>query len=229
MTLIQNGFLLVGGWAVITCPCGVIYSIKCNLRAESPRDFADLLLSWQNFPNVCVYDYSRGLASHTNRRQPENPPFRPFEGRLADHTPENIKLAADRLLKVSLPWLKHPKATPDTDGHPLTGSSQHFALTDVFHEGNSKDERDTLRRIGLVPELAGRINSQAAEQLFSGMRKNNYFLNMLTPSGHIFLQRNILHVYNTERNQKAKDNYAKVVGGELLLHLDCNGRMMLGN
>ena len=30
--------------------------------------------------------------------------------------------------------------------------------------------------IELVPELAGRINGQCVEQLFSGMKKNNYFL-----------------------------------------------------
>lgn len=59
-----------GGWAVITCPCGVVYSVKFNVRAESPRDFVDLLLSWKHFPNVSVYDYARGLALHANRRQP---------------------------------------------------------------------------------------------------------------------------------------------------------------
>ncbi|ROL50299.1 HMG domain-containing protein 3 [Anabarilius grahami] len=40
-----------GGWSVILCPHGVVYSIKFNLRAESPRDFADLLLSWKHIPN----------------------------------------------------------------------------------------------------------------------------------------------------------------------------------
>ncbi|XP_076731234.1 uncharacterized protein LOC143413016 [Maylandia zebra] len=45
-----------GGWSVILCPHGIVYSVKFNLRAESPRDFADLLLSWKHMPNVCVYD-----------------------------------------------------------------------------------------------------------------------------------------------------------------------------
>ncbi len=45
-----------GGWSVILCPHGVVYSIKFNLRAESPRDFADLLLSWKHIPNVSIYD-----------------------------------------------------------------------------------------------------------------------------------------------------------------------------
>ncbi|XP_039464218.1 uncharacterized protein LOC120437739 [Oreochromis aureus] len=43
-----------GGWSVILCPHGIVYSVKFNLRAESPRDFADLLLSWKHMPNVCV-------------------------------------------------------------------------------------------------------------------------------------------------------------------------------
>ncbi|XP_030269804.1 uncharacterized protein LOC115580079 isoform X2 [Sparus aurata] len=30
-----------GGWSVILCPHGVVYSLKFNLRAESPRDFTD--------------------------------------------------------------------------------------------------------------------------------------------------------------------------------------------
>ncbi|KAL0992619.1 hypothetical protein UPYG_G00095850, partial [Umbra pygmaea] len=66
-------------------------------------------------------------------------------------------------------------------------------LVPEIHEGNSKDEKDTLRRIELVPELAGQLNSQVAEQLFAEMRKNNYFLNNMSPSAHIFLVRNIVH------------------------------------
>ncbi len=67
--LIISYFL--GGWAVITCPCGIVYSIKFNITAESPRDFADLLLSWKHFPNVTIHEYARGLATHTNLREPE--------------------------------------------------------------------------------------------------------------------------------------------------------------
>ncbi|CAM4570363.1 unnamed protein product [Leuciscus chuanchicus] len=58
----------------------------------------------------------------------------------------------------------------DPDCHPLTGSSEHYCLCDIFHQSNSKDKRDVLRTIGLVPELAGKINSQCAEQLFSEVR-----------------------------------------------------------
>ncbi|KAI4799309.1 hypothetical protein KUCAC02_017008 [Chaenocephalus aceratus] len=109
-----------GGWAD-TCPCGVVYSVQCNLRAESPRDNVDLLLSWKHFPNVTVYDCSRGVAVRGNRRQPET--FHPFQGRLMEPTPENTKQASEGKLHVNMPWLKHPKV-------PTSGN-----------------ERDVLRRI----------------------------------------------------------------------------------
>lgn len=77
------------------CPCRVVFSIKFNLRAESPRDFTDMLLSWRHFPNIMVYDYAGGLASHANCRQPEDHPFQPHEGRLILPSQENIKLARE--------------------------------------------------------------------------------------------------------------------------------------
>ncbi|XP_057203570.1 HMG domain-containing protein 3-like [Triplophysa rosa] len=212
-----------GGWAVVMCPCGVVYSITCNLRAESPRDYADMLLSWKHFPNIAIYDFARGLATHTNLREPENLPFSPHEGRLAEATADNLQLAAEGRLKVSLPWLKTKKT-----GHPITGSSDHYTLYDGFHERNTKDAKDALRRIALVPELAGWVNSQCAEQLFSDMRKNNYFLNTLTPSEHIFMMRNMLHHYNTKCNNKTKTSIQKVVGRDVQLQLDHNGQIVIG-
>ncbi|KAK0131592.1 hypothetical protein N1851_033697 [Merluccius polli] len=158
-----------GGWAVVTCPCGIIYGVKFNLRAESPRDFTDILMSMAHLPNVCLYDFARGLASHANGRQPLT--FSPNEGRLLPSTEENVKGALEGRARVSLPWLLTKKAVPDKDGHPVTGSSEHYALYDRFHESNTKDPRDSLRKVELVPELRGWVNSQCAEQLFSGMRK----------------------------------------------------------
>ena len=49
---------------------------------QSPRDFADLLLSMKHFPNVTLYDFARGLATHINTREPQSLPFSPDEGRL---------------------------------------------------------------------------------------------------------------------------------------------------
>lgn len=217
----------LGGWAVITCPCGVVYSVKFNIRAESPRDYTDLLLSWKHAPNVTVYDYPRGLASHANQRSKKF--FHPFEGRLINPSEENIKKASENDLEVHLPWLNHRKEPADQDGHPVTGSSDHYVLCDVFHQNNSKDSRDCLRKIGLVPELAGRINSQRAEQLFADMKKKNYFLNMLKPSSHIFLARNILHHKNVARNSNVLKHLRKITRENNELQFDCNGKIILGN
>ncbi|XP_049339689.1 uncharacterized protein LOC125804624 [Astyanax mexicanus] len=194
-----------GGWAVIACPHGIVYSLKFNLRAESPRDFADLLMSWKHLPNVSVYDFARGLTTHTNLRFPDVMPFQPNEGRLAECTPDNITAAQKGKLEVSLSWLLEKKVNPDPESHPTTGSSCHFALYDKFHESNTKDQRDVLRRINLVPELQGWLNSQVVEQLFGVMKKNNYFLNNMAPSTHVFMMRNIIHHRNVGTNQQLLD------------------------
>ncbi|XP_038164881.1 uncharacterized protein LOC119799159 [Cyprinodon tularosa] len=199
-----------GGWAVVTCPCAVVYAVKFNIRAESPRDYADILLSFKHFPNITLYDSAPGLATHTNQRVPQT--FWPHGGRLCEATDGNIAQAAKGELKVNLPWLKHK--VPDPDGHPLTGSSAHYALYDRFHEDNTKDKRDVLRKVELCPEICGWVNSQTAEQLFSGMRRNNHFLNMMTPSSHVFLMRNILHHYNCLKNAAVMDNLKKTLGQE---------------
>ncbi|CAL9704226.1 unnamed protein product [Knipowitschia caucasica] len=208
-----------GGWAVIMCPCGQVLSLKFNIRAESPRDFTDLLLSWKHLPNICIYDFARGLAVHANLREPVSLPFSPHEGRLLDPSPTNIQLASGGGT-VNLPWLMTKKTFPDPNGHPLTGSQEHYCLYDTFHERNTKDPSDVLRRIGLVPELTGRINSQVAEQLFSVMKKNNYFMNMYSPSTHVFMMRNIIHHYNRRRNQAIMEDLKNLVSPEIPITLN---------
>ncbi|XP_072565367.1 uncharacterized protein, partial [Paramormyrops kingsleyae] len=214
-----------GGWAVVTCPCAVVYGVKFNIRAESPRDFADLLLSMKHFPNIVLYDFARGLATHTNLRDPESLPFKPHGGRLLEPTEDNIRCATTGQIKVSLPWLVTKKPVPDENGHPITGSSEHYALYDRFHEANSKDARDVLRKVELVPELRGWINSPCA--LPAGMRKNNHFLNMMTPSSHVFLMRNILCHYNNARNSRTIESMKKRLGKGVDIQLNSNGQTVL--
>lgn len=205
------------------CPCGQVFSLKFNIRAESPRDFTDLLLSWKCMPNVCIYDFARGLAVHANLREPEMVPFSPHEGRLLDPSPENLQWASTGGT-VRLPWLKTKKTVSDPNGHPLTGSADHYCLYDTFHEKNTKDPSDILRRIKLVPELAGRINSQVAEQLFSTMKKNNYYMNMLSPSAHVFMMRNIIHHYNQRKNKTVLEELKKLVAADIPLSLNEYGQ-----
>ncbi|KAF7658616.1 hypothetical protein LDENG_00009970 [Lucifuga dentata] len=208
-----------GGWSVLLCPHGIVYSLKFNLRAEGPRDFADLLLSWKHLPNVCVYDNARGLATHTNLRIPENPPFQPHEGKLTDPTTVNFDDAVQGKLQVSLPWLEEKCVGSVKNGHPITGSNLHYVLYDKFHQANSKDPHDVLRRIDLVPELKGVVNSKVVEQLFADVRKNNYFLSSMTASTHIFLMRNLIEHRNVASNKTLLERQLK--RGHQLQHL-CN-------
>lgn len=78
------------------------------------------------------------------------------------------------------------------NGHPVTRSSHHFALHDKLHQSNTKDPHDVLRRVDLVPELKDCVKSEAVKPLFAYMRKNNYFLNSMAPSTHMFLMRNLI-------------------------------------
>lgn len=126
------------------CPCAVIYSIKFNLRVKSPRDYADILLSWKHFPNIAIYDFARELATHTNLRELESLPFSPNEGQLAEATADNLQLVADGRLKVNLPWLKSKNIDTDPNCHPITASSDHYTLYNIFHEKNTKDTKDAF-------------------------------------------------------------------------------------
>lgn len=93
---------------------------------------------------------------------------------------------------------------------------------------NTKDPKDVLRKVELVPELRGWANSQCAEQLFSGLRKNNHFLDMMSLSSHIFLMKNILHHYNNGCNAKTKENMKKTLGSALQIQLNSSGQTVLG-
>lgn len=212
---------------MVMCPCGVVYSIKCCLRAESPRDSADILLSWKHIPNVVIYDFARGLATHTNLRSPEVLTFTPHDGHLADPTDSNIKMAKEGKLKISLPWLNIKKQVPDSNGHSVTGSAEHYVLNDKYLEDNSKDPRDALRKIGLVAQLAGKVNSQVVEQFFSKLKKNNYFMNMTLPSTHVFLMRSVIDHHNSQKNLRRLEAFNRVFGTEVLLNI--NHQAVLGN
>ncbi|XP_039602222.1 LOW QUALITY PROTEIN: uncharacterized protein LOC120524435 [Polypterus senegalus] len=178
-----------GGWAVIMCPCGVVYSVKFNIRAESPRDYADMLPSWMHILNVVVYDFARGLVNHCKLWEPERPLFNPNEEQLTEATCDNIEMAVKENLKINLPWLNAKKVTPDLNGHPVTGSAEHYALC-MIHFTNTTQR---MRR----------------------MRKNNYFLNMLSPSAHVFLMKSIIHQHNQSVNQKALAKLRKICPGTL--------------
>ncbi|KAG9277292.1 hypothetical protein AMEX_G7290, partial [Astyanax mexicanus] len=171
-----------------------------------------------HMPNVAVYDFARGLATHGNLRQPEDLPFTPHEGRLLQPTEENIRLAKDKKISVSLPWLVEKKMPSDVNGHPVTGSSKHYVIYDTLHESNTKDEKDFLRR----------LNSQVVEQFFSRMERNNYYLNMMSPASQVFLIRSIIHHGNVKLNEARLEKVKKGLGLENI-SFDRYGRATIGD
>ncbi|MED6274445.1 hypothetical protein CHARACLAT_016407 [Characodon lateralis] len=59
------------------------------------------------------------------------------------------------------------------------------------------------------------------------MRKNNYFGNMMKPSTHIFLTRNILRIMNEELNNRTIQKIQKAIGSSSPLTYDVHGRVIL--
>ncbi len=92
--------------------------------------------------------------------------FSPNDGRIAPATDENIEAARKGDQVVNFDFLTEPRRDDSSsNAHPLTGTSQHFMLFDWFHQENCKQLTEILRRSSLVEQLAGRVNTQAAEQL----------------------------------------------------------------
>ncbi|KAJ8023112.1 HMG domain-containing protein 3 [Holothuria leucospilota] len=206
-----------GGWASMVCPHGIVYAIKFLLRAESPRDIVDLVQSMKHTPNVVVVDMANMVAAHGNKRFPGM--FHPHNGMLAEPSSDNLRLVKSDDFVVNLPWIAEHKERHDTSGnvHPVTGSNEHYCLFDRLHEGNVKGEFEILRRVRFVPELCGKLNTQAQEQLHSEINKNNYFLNQMTPVKYIFLFRSIVDLRNREKNRIQLAKVQKNMGSPVTL------------
>ena len=78
----------------------VVCALKFLLRAGSPRDYLNILLSLKYKPSV---DKAHMVAAHGNARSPSM--FQPNEGKAAKATPTNIQVAKDHSMSVPMPWL----------------------------------------------------------------------------------------------------------------------------
>ena len=169
-----------GGWISALCPHGIVYALKFVLRAESPRDYVDLLLSMKHQPTICIIDVAHMVVAHGSRRKKNM--FHPHNGMIAEPTQENIENASKRNFSISFPFLlsQNTQATEENTNneeiHPVTGSKMRLCLFDRFHETNTKRREEILRRITFVKELNGLINSQRDEQLHSSCRYDSRFL-----------------------------------------------------
>jgi len=71
-----------------------VHVLKFVLRAESPRDYVDILLCMKFQPNVTIIDMANMLASHGNKRQRNM--FYPRNPMVAEPSQENVDNAKQR-------------------------------------------------------------------------------------------------------------------------------------
>jgi hypothetical protein len=178
-----------GGFVGACCPHGVVYAIKPIIRSESVRDHIDILLSLREAPIVVVSDLAPMIAAHGERRKPGL--FWPHDGRLAAPTAENVNLAESGDLLCVIEGLEEEEII-----HGLA----RYSLSDKFHEKNLSSKADILRRVHLFPQLAGKLNTQAMEQLFRQMGKDAYYLTQMTPAHFLFVLRLNIHLHNCATN-----------------------------
>jgi len=218
-----------GGWVSGTCPHGVIYALKFVLRAESPRDYVDLILSMEHQPNIIISDMANMVVAHGNKR--ERNMFSPFNGMVAEPTKSNVQEALAGTLEVSLPWLdgeaKDCKAShkKKSERHPFSGSEHHLCLFDRLHEKNVKKDEEALRRVTNVKELKGKLNSQKDEQLHAAYNHDSRYLNQMKAVNHIFLFRSNIDIRNDNINQRLEAGL--VAAFKHKLSLDENGQAVI--
>ena len=220
-------FCSSGGWVALVCEHGCTYAVKFILRGESVRDYSDMLLSMKYMPNVVCADLAPRLAKHVNRRCPETLPFQPNDGSFLEPTEDNIKAAKAGTARVKLPWLDEKKMPPDCNAHPITGSNEHYCCLDRLHESNWKADEHRVRSVKLVQQLRGSFNTQASEQFNAEMGKNNYFLNMMSPTTQVFVFRLLVELRNSKKNKSRMMQVQREFPGQDL-NFDKFGRLVYG-
>ena len=128
---------------------GTVYYLKFILRAESPRDYVDDLLSFAYIPNIVVPDMAHIVAKHSTRTSnrkddakyygkgdKEGNIFNPFNCRVADPEHQDIvQMANGNNHHVSFPWIakqeqQKNKTCTESNTRPVTGSNVHLYLFD---------------------------------------------------------------------------------------------------
>ena len=212
-----------GGLLTASCPHGCVYCLKFLLTPESVRDPADILESMKHPPSIVISDIPHVLGPHMNRRTGREF-FNPHCGRVAEPTEENIKKVEKGLLQESVGWLdrRYEKVTPDlnvegTNIQPITVTTQRYSLCDRFHERNTTQRKEFLRRTGLIKELVG-VNTETAEQVNSYLEKSLTYLDCTSAVHHIVEVKAMLALRNIEINKK-------ILGSRELL-FDACGRLV---
>eukprot|EP00742_Colponemidia_sp_Colp-10_P023250 GILJ01027659.1.p1 GENE.GILJ01027659.1~~GILJ01027659.1.p1 ORF type:complete len:574 (-),score=24.48 GILJ01027659.1:681-2402(-) len=186
--LFSNVFGRTGCHIDFVCPHLVSYASKICLRAESVRDYVDVLMSLKFSPTILCADMAGPIADHAKRRCPSM--FGPKNGMWCEPTADNIRAAALGTFRVSAPWvnnIRQVRLTPDRERalnsegrypemqvHPITLTAEKVALYDEFHQGNTTDVSDILRTVALCPDLEGLSKSTVSEN-YNNMRKRDEF------------------------------------------------------
>ena len=76
---------------------------------------------------------------------------------------------------------------------------QRYSLYDKFHETNTKQQKEILRRTEFLKELDG-VDTETAEQLNSFLSKKIYFLDIFSPIHHVQMIRSMLTMRNQIKN-----------------------------
>ena len=228
-----------GGWLHMLCPHGVIYCIKSLLRAGSPRDHVDALLSFKYQPTVAINDMPHMVGRHGNKR-PQGNMFFPFEGRIAEPTEDNVERANAREVLVEFKWMNRNSEfhleisdcdfskSQTNDQHPVTGTKNKYYLYDTMHEGNTTQEKEALRRVGTVKNLRGSLNTHRAEQANRSLNCSNHFLDEMGSTNHVFLLRLLMHLKNEKINlQFLKSLLTEAKRGKAVIGVDKFGRAIL--
>ena len=196
-----------------SCSHGVVYYVNFLLWSESARDHVDGLLSLKAFPTCFISDVSGQVARHMNNRS-QQLFFQPNGGRLCPTTKENLALAAEEKLKIQMPWVQNlnnppnPLQPPSVNGnpwilpHPITRTTERFALYDRFHQKNQKRPEESLRSLNLCPDLRSKINSSVAEQLNRELAAIRYSLPQMNEVHFKHTTRILLELHNRNINGK---------------------------
>lgn len=166
----------------------MVYYINFFFWTESARDHVDGLLSFQTFPTCFISDVSGQVAQHMNNRT-KQVFFQPNDGRLRPPTKENLDKAAEKALELQMPWVQSmalPTYLGSTNSasrwnkpHPVTKTSERYALYDRFHQTNQTRPEEIMRSLNLCPELRAQVNSSVAEQFNRELASIRYSLTQM--------------------------------------------------
>lgn len=141
------------------------------------------------------------------------------DGGLCEPTKDNLARAAEKF-KIEMAWVKnlntHPplqlpveKYNPWILPHPVTKTTEWYALYDRFHQKNQKRPEESLRSLKKCPTLHSKINSSVAEQLNRELAATNYLLTQMSEVHFKQTIRILLAMHNCSINKKFLDDITK--------------------